>query len=343
MDSSEGLTADCILGGAGGTDTLVVGPAVTLDLTGAHALSLGNGATLTVNGTVNTEASHNKDGSEQTSNGRLLVGSAAANPAVINGNGIVYLRSKGFLLNIPSGKGVTIAGNVTLDGLRSAYDGVDNDSHIVNVGGTLTLNGGTIQDNSNTTSSGGGGVAVLGGGVFTLNSGAVSGNTALYGSGGGVIVSGTFTKNGGSVSGNIAENDCGALSNSGGIFTMSNGSVTGNNATDAAGGILVKGTFTMNNGIVQANSASTGLGGGVYISGNGLFTMNGGTIYGFPKDNNSNLTGSNGHALYKASGVAYWGTKTTTRTIGGASSGSPGASLIPAGNSVNGTIVAASP
>jgi hypothetical protein len=80
----------------------------------------------------------------------------------------------------------------------------DNDASLVSVGngGELILKSGKITGNS---TEGGGGVNVVKG-TFTMEGGAITGNTATgVNSGGGVKVSGIFTMTGGTISGNNAE------------------------------------------------------------------------------------------------------------------------------------------
>ncbi|MDR1468982.1 MAG: hypothetical protein LBT00_06785, partial [Spirochaetaceae bacterium] len=149
---------------------LTVPEGVTLDLTAeGAALELGDGAVLTVNGTV--RATGHGDHGKGWVEGSLHVGDGAA---VINGSGTINLTSKGRLLNIGSDKGkrqLTLDG-VTLVGLP------DNDNPLVG-----------IYENS----------------ALILKSGAITGNTRLsdkHASGGGVEVhKGTFTMEGGTISG----------------------------------------------------------------------------------------------------------------------------------------------
>ena len=121
----------------------------------------------------------------------------------------------------------------------------------------------------------------------------------------GVLVSGgTFTMYGGSITGNTA-NDSGSSDGGGvcvrnGEFRMIGGSITGNKAP-SGGGVYVggQGTFTMSNSasITGNMTVSSGNGGGVYIS--GQFTMSGGKITG----NTAQDTGDGGGVF-----VNYGGT-----------------------------------
>ena len=134
----------------------------------------------------------------------------------------------------------------------------------VNNGGTFTMFGGTISENSH-------GVNVSNGGTFTMHGGIISGNTHMFG---GVTASGTFTMYGGTISGNTANIGGGGGVNVGnlGTFTMNGGTISENTA-NIGGGVHVTGTFTMNAGYIIYNNAHFWHGG---VSGE--FTRNGGVI-----------------------------------------------------------------
>jgi hypothetical protein len=199
---------------------LTVPAGVTLDLT-AEALTLGNGATLTVNGVVDAKAEG------------VSIDSAAASPAAIKGSGSIRLKSKGLLLGIWEGKKLTLDG-VTLVGLP------DNDRPVVEVGngGVFVFSSGTITGNSRTDpgESGGagmgGGVLVHGGGTFTMEGGTITGNSAVR-RGGGVCNAGTFTMKGGVIFGNSADIG-GGVSNvdDSNVFIMEGGRIQGSTDSD---------------------------------------------------------------------------------------------------------------
>jgi hypothetical protein len=202
----------------------------------------------------------------------------------------VRLNSSGSLFTVESGVTLTLGNNVTLLG-RS-----DNTKSLVRVnsGGTLIMESGSkITGNTNTvwdyqysgsSSSSSGGVFVYGG-TFTMNGGAISGNTASasssYSGGGVYVYNGTFTMNGGAISGNTAS--ASSFYSGGGVyvnygrFTMSGGVISGNTGYSGGGMYVGNGTFTMSGGAISGNTGNSG--GGMYI-GNGTFTMSGGTISG---------------------------------------------------------------
>ena len=158
---------------------------------------------------------------------------------------------------------------------------------------TFTMSGGAVCGNKSTGN--GGGVYVYDGCTFTMSdsaevrgnkiSGSESSNTS-NGHGGGVyVVNGTFTMNGGAVCGNSAVKNGGgvyvnASSSGSAAFTMNDGaSVCGNSTPQDGGGVYVykvgngNVTFTMEGGAeVRGNSAVKG--GGVYMY-NGTLDLRG--------------------------------------------------------------------
>jgi hypothetical protein len=266
---------------------LTVPVGVTLDVTANNAaLGLGD-VTLTVNGVVN--AGSNQVRFEDN-----------ASEVVINGNGTIYLKSKGNLFSI--------AGNHNKANHKLTLDGVtlvgleDNDSELVNVRnggpgrtGTFVMKSGKITGNTHTRDTGlsGGGVKLGDGGTFIMDGGEISGNTAQNGgggsSGGGVTVedNGTFTMNDGTISGNTAQNGGGVQAENGGKIVMTGGTISGNTASDGGGVNVDNGaTFTMKGGVISDNTAKNdnggdgGDGGGVRVIENGTFTMKDGEISG---------------------------------------------------------------
>jgi hypothetical protein len=118
--------------------------------------------------------------------------------------------------------------------------------------------------------------------MFTMEGGAISGNTAdsSQGGGGGVYISG-------------------------GMFTMEGGEIRGNTATKGGGVSVDDGSaFTMSGGTISGNAASSG-GGGVYFApyyNSASFIKSGGTIYGSDASvelkNTAGNGDSGGHAAY---------------------------------------------
>ncbi|MDR0910320.1 MAG: hypothetical protein LBM77_11215 [Spirochaetaceae bacterium] len=237
--------------------TLVVPAGITLDLTAeGESLFLRNGATLTVNGTVNAKAES------------IKIESAAVSPASINGSGTINLTSKGHLLNIWSGDG--IKRKLTLDGVT--FVGLVDNSEVlvfVNEGSEFVMKSGAITGNTNTR-SGGGGVSVWQG-MFTMEGGEIRENNAEFG-GGGVSMGGlsTFTMSGGAIWGNSslssADGGGGAFFGSTDCtFIMKGGVIYGNTSARVCGGVMFggssdrnNGTFIMEGGRIQGSTASDG-------------------------------------------------------------------------------------
>ena len=93
---------------------------------------------------------------------------------------------------------------------------------VYNVGGTFTMNGGSITGNNTS------GVANYDGGTFTMNGGNITGNNVKLIStyGGGVHNKGMFTMTGGTISGNSASYGGGVCNE--GTFTIIGGTISGN-------------------------------------------------------------------------------------------------------------------
>jgi hypothetical protein len=129
---------------------------------------------------------------------------------------------------------------------------------------TITTKGTSIE--TNTASENGGGLNNGEGSTFTVESGAITGNSGK--SGGGVITyKGIFNMSGGSITANITTTFCSSgVASVNGEFKMSGGSITGKTAKDVGGGICID------------NSPDTGLR-------TGILTRTGRTITGnLPND-----------------------------------------------------------
>ena len=175
---------------------------------------------------------------------------------------------------VSEGGALTLTNSVEgLGSITGGYEGV------IVENGVFTMNGGAISGN---TVSNSGGVCVANGGVFTMNGGTISDNGSTDACGGGVLVyNATFTMNGGAITGNQAGDGGGGVFVDAGTFTMNGGAITGNQGGSSSGGgvyVTESGAFTMEDGAISGNSASSG--GGVYVYEDSAFTMNGGEITG---------------------------------------------------------------
>ena len=200
--------------------SLIVPLGVTLDLT-KEALQLGNNVIFTVDGAVNAKAEG------------IIIDSTVENPATINGNGIIYLKSKGRLFGVWEGRKLVLDG-VTLVGLK------DNNESLMAVGngGEFVMKSGKIMGNTLNGDiwGNGGGIIIIDGSTFTMQGGMISCNTTSgsnTGNAGGVRVSrGTFIMQGGTISGNTAISGTNGSSGGGvqvnqGVFIMEGGTIYG--------------------------------------------------------------------------------------------------------------------
>ena len=218
-----------------------------------------------------------------------MYGGTITDNTATKGGGGVYVSGGTFTMN----------GNASVTSNR-ATDRDNGTGGVYVVDGTFTMNdNASITGNTATSTDGGVGVYTTSTtATFTMNGGTISGNTATNGGGVGVYGTGSafatngsaFIMNGGAISGNTATNNGGVYVSKSGTFEMHNSaSVTGNTASDNTadqgngGGVYVySGTFEMNdtasvsgNTATNSKSENTTYGGGVYVSSNGTFNMNG--------------------------------------------------------------------
>lgn len=151
-----------------------------------------------------------------------------------------------------------------------------NKQNTIKVNGLLTIDGIIV---THVTGNSGSGVYVSNDSMFTLLSGAISGNTAEI-DGGGVYNEGFFEMSGGEINSNVAGDWGGGVCNYyWGTFSMTGGKISNNKAA-AGGGVFNVGAFSMSDGEIIGNTAIVG--GGVNDSGS--FYRLGGVI----SDNTAN-------------------------------------------------------
>ncbi len=224
---------------------------------------------------VETEVSEISDDAEEepleiTISGTLVIN---AEDVTLDLNGYALTPSEGVNCSV-----ITVNENASLTILDRSEDGTG-----MITGGYATYGGGVYNE-----------------GTFTLESGAISGNTATKYGGGVYIDGGTLTMNGGEISNNTATSYGGGVYYQDGTFIMYDGKVS-NNATNADGGGVCayaqKNTtakFYMCGGTISGNTAtycqsttvgatSSACGGGVYVrsaneQGTAEFYMYDGTI-----------------------------------------------------------------
>ncbi len=138
-----------------------------------------------------------------------------------------------------------LAGNTMSRELTEAAS----DGYVIAVYGKLTIkdssSGKTGKISGGRCSGTGGGIYVAPGGVLILESGTITGNTAL--NGGGVYVEGEFTMTGGAITGNTAKNSGGGVHiGVMGEFTVTGGAINNNTAVYAGGvNVGTNATFTL--------------------------------------------------------------------------------------------------
>jgi hypothetical protein len=226
---------------------------------------------------------------------QLAVDESTENPILVLRS--IELNATTAPINITSGQAVTIYSAPEYGAIISRSSGYSGKLFTVELGGELIFNDSLIVDGAGTSTAA---IVTVNGGTFTMRGGIIRNNTPSGAAGGGVSVnSGTFTMHGGTISGNTPGAAGGGVSVNGGTFTMHGGTISGNKATGTGngGGVYVSSTFTMHGGTISGNKATgTGYGGGVYVAG-GAFIMSGGTISG-----NEAVSG-NGGGVYVAPGT----------------------------------------
>jgi len=232
--------------------------------------------------------------------------SASANAGLIVTGGSTVTLGKGVKINNNSGAGIIVEeksalfmedGEISGNGERGVYIAEEC---------TFTMFGGRISKNTGFDLWGGG---VYIGGSFTMEGGTISENlveSKVNGRGGGVCVwmEALFTLKGGQIINNKVTgwNRRGGVTNgsAGGVvvcgspsgkttFIMEGGEISGNSTERYAGGVLLitdqgeKGTFTMTGGTITGNTARGG--GGVYdYGGRFTVTIDGGEVSGNTPD-----------------------------------------------------------
>lgn len=208
-------------------------------------------------------------------------------------------------LTVKAGHSVTISGEtLTRVGSGSGKKLTVANLFIIEKGGTLTLHDITLQGGANEGAKSP--TPIVCNGTLNLNEGAVITGFTAKDNGGGLTVNptGVVTINGGEIKGNKAAPQTrtppglgGGICINGGSITMNYGVISDNIADSGwgsdigglGGGIYIsnQGSFILNGGTIsnneagnkqEANYLSYGAGGGIYVNANCLFTMNGGLI-----------------------------------------------------------------
>ncbi len=236
----------------------------------------------------------------------------------IDGNNQNVLDATGSLLAVINGADLTINASAKLTNntigineLTATYTRLGSAAGpaIVNFGGRVFLNGGTISNNSATSYGG----AIYNQGYFELNSGKIVNNSASS-HGGAIYNIRTFIMNGGEVSYNSVtgnESNAGAIysaNNAFASFTMNDGRIEGNSAVVSAGALYSgrKAVLTINYGEFVNNRTTSGNGGAMYIYGKAIIRD------GLFQGNLAQATNSNGRG-----GAIYLNTSSGVENIFG--------------------------
>lgn len=233
------------------------------------------------------------------------------------------------------GGGIYNAGTLTLTSNSMDHNYADEGGAIYSQGGAkMTMTSSTINDNKARFNGGG----IYNDGVFTLNSGSIDHNIAMYG--GGIFNFGTVTQNGGNIDFNkvvegydprqpwVEGGYGGGVYNDENIgsFNLIGGSINHNSAPNDAGGVYNSGHFNLIGGSINYNNAVSG--GGVLSDYESpcIFTMTGGSInYNVAKEHGAGILNygplilkggsiSNNQALtgYGGGIFADWGSQQVT-------------------------------
>ena len=189
------------------------------------------------------------------------------------GNGVnVSLRGSATITKASgTGDNVWAVGNgakLVLRGVTLNGSGKPNPLVVVETGGTLVMESGTITNAGNSIVDGGG-VSV--GGTFIMNGGAISNNTTSYGGGVYIRSGGVFTMTGGDIHTNTSGSGGGVFIRDDGVFTMTGGTITNNFASASGGGVYI-----------SSGSYIIGVGG----TSNGIFNLNSPAVAGSINSNN---------------------------------------------------------
>ena len=238
----------------------------------------------------------------ETTNATLAGGARFNADGTVTANGIkksiIYAKPAGGTLALTLENLVIKAGYTTANGGGIYIEGGN---------ATLTMNGGTIENNK---AEKGGGVYVTNGAKFTMSGTAkITGNNASGDGGGVALDGGTFTMSdsASAISNNTAVYGAGIHVNGGGAVTMTGGTISdntadGNNKSGGGGIHLFNGTVEMSGGEIIENHAkgtAGGAGGGgiyIYHRDTNTFTMTGGSF-------SNNTASGDGGGIYNAGTV----------------------------------------
>ncbi|WP_409969218.1 S-layer homology domain-containing protein [Bengtsoniella intestinalis] len=250
----------------------------------------------------------------------------------IDGSGITD-ATKASVITV-NGGALTLTDSADDEGIISGGTGTTVDETTIGGGvyvwngGSFTMSGGIIGDNSATNGAG----VYVASGTFTMTGGVIGGsaankNTATANGGGVYVNSGvTATLSGGEISYNESTTNGGGVyvdgtnSDSKATFNMTGGTISGNTATgtdpaNGGGGVFVQnyGEFTMSHSDAAIESNTANNGGGVFVNYKATFTMSDGTIGGEGAGNTSSYGSGGGGGVYvRGSNSSNYGIFTMT-------------------------------
>ncbi|MFQ5401187.1 MAG: FG-GAP-like repeat-containing protein [Anaerolineae bacterium] len=259
---------------------------------------------LTVNTTNDTADANPGDGTCADSSGNCSLRAAIQEANALPGDDTIALPANTYLLtlagahedNNASGD-LDISDNLTINGAGAVTTivnggGLDRVFHVLN-GVSVTINNIAISNGAAPSGNDGGGI--YNGGSLTLNGAAVNNNTAA--NGGGVSNLGILSLSQTTISGNTATVDGGGIHN-GNSATLSlvQSTLSGNSAGRNGGGFYngISSVVTLNNSTISGNSADQD-GGGIFTDNfSGVMSLSFSTIAFNTADANANGSGNGG-------------------------------------------------
>ncbi|MEZ5944590.1 MAG: hypothetical protein R3C18_24650 [Planctomycetaceae bacterium] len=231
-------------------------------------------------------------GSANPGNGGALHVSGNSSFIFINGGEVTNntaAREGGGLWNQAGSTMFVRSGALVSGNTASGNAADDGGGGIFNNGGTLTVLGATVSNNTATGAAGSGGGIFSTAGQVRVDQSTVSGNTAVRAGGGVEIVTGIFSSVGTDFTGNNALGSMTVPGNGGAMHvtglatvTLTGGTVSGNTAALEGGGLWNStGRMNVNNVLVDGNTASGDAaddgGGGIFNNG-GRLAVTGSTL-----------------------------------------------------------------
>lgn len=242
-------------------------------------------------------------GTTSINNALIVANSAGDSPGNgggfhLTGEGTVNVNASGFVANTASAEGgalwnsevgtMTVTGSILSANKANGTDADQGGGGLYNDGGSLSVQGGNIADNTATSGSGSGGGILNNGGTLSVTDSSIGRNESARAGGGIETVGGTVVLSNVDVEKNFtgaAPGNGGALHiSAAGDVTIVDSKITGNRAENEGGGLWNSpvGTMTVTGTIITRNQVPfNGAGPNVYqeepVDG-GVFTVNGGVV-----------------------------------------------------------------